>query len=70
MSILQEYEKHSGYIGRRKLSAIDEYIKQTQKTGRDIYYSDIIYKKVEWDKFEKWYKEAYNNKYGKSSKRN
>ena len=28
-------------------------------------YSDVVYKKKEWERFEKW----YNNEYGKDTKR-
>lgn len=70
MSILQEYEKHSKYIGKNKLDAIERYISYVNKTKtNNTYYSDIVYKKVEWEKFEKWYKKVYNIKYGESRKR-
>ena len=36
--------------------------------GINILYSDIIYKKEEWQKFTNWRKKVYNRKHGKSSK--
>ena len=66
MSILQEYEKHNKYINFAKMNAMEEYISILKKNGIVLYYSDIIYKKAEWEKFEKW----YNNKYGKSTEGN
>lgn len=66
MSILQEYEEHYKYIGRDKINAIDDYILYMEKKGTELFYSDIVYKRAEWDKFEKW----YNKKYGKSARRN
>lgn len=62
MSILQEYEKHVKVIGKNKYRALLEYIKKCS-----VSYSDVMYKKKEWKEFDKWYREVYNNKYGKSS---
>ena len=70
MSILQEYENHRNYLGKEVTNAISEYICYLEKRGIDILYSDVIYKKEEWQKFENWYKKVYNIKYGKSSKGN
>lgn len=66
MSILQEYEKHNKYINFTKMNAMQEYISILKKNGIVLYYSDIVYKKAEWEKFEKW----YNNKYGKNTEGN
>ena len=66
MSILQEYEEHSKILGQKTINAISEYLHSPENNNGPVYYSDIIYKKAEWEKFEKW----YNDKYGKSSERN
>lgn len=68
MSILQEYENHTKYLGQETIDAISEYILYLKTRGVSILYSDIIYKKEEWQKFEKWQKRVYNMRYGKSSK--
>ncbi len=70
MSILQDYEKHRKLIGQKLIDAISVYIDHLGKMGISILYSDIIYKKTEWQKFEKWYKRVYNTKHGRCSKRN
>ncbi|MBR3131990.1 hypothetical protein IKG33_01050 [Candidatus Saccharibacteria bacterium] len=63
MSILQEYEGHTKIIGKKKFEALLKYIKKCS-----VFYSDVIYNKKNWEEFDKWYREVYNNKYGKSSK--
>lgn len=68
MSILQEYEEHSKYLNQETIDAISEYISFLETNGIIILYSDVIYKKQEWQKFVKWHKKVYNRKYGKSSK--
>ena len=68
MSILQEYEEHSKYLGQETIDAISEYISFLETKGIIILYSDIIYKKEEWQKFANWRKKVYNRKHGKSSK--
>lgn len=68
MSILQEYEDHSKYLGQETIDAISEYISFLETKGIIILYSDIIYKKEEWQKFANWRKKVYNIKHGKGSK--
>ena len=68
MSILQEYENHCKYISKDKMKAIQVYIDNLKEVNANIYYSDIVYKKTEWKKFEDWYKKVYNIKHGKSAK--
>ena len=68
MSILQEYENHSKYLGQETIDAISDYILFHEAKGTKILYSDVIYKKPEWQKFENWRKRVYNKKHGKSSK--
>lgn len=68
MSILQEYEEHSKHLGQETIDAISEYISFLETRGIRILYSDIIYKKEEWQKFANWRKKVYNIKHGKSSK--
>ncbi len=68
MSILQEYEEHSKYLGQETIDAISEYISFLETKGIIILYSDIIYKKEEWQKFANWRKKVYNIKHGKGSK--
>ena len=70
MSILQEYEKQNNFLGQETIDAISEYIQVLENNGTIIFYSDIIYKKEEWQKFENWRKRVYNIKYGKSPKGN
>ncbi|MDO4219649.1 MAG: hypothetical protein Q4D22_00220 [Candidatus Saccharibacteria bacterium] len=53
MSILQEYEKHLRLLGREKIEAIDEYLRNLEKKKIDKLYSDVIYKKEEYERFEK-----------------
>ena len=62
MSILQGYEKHANMIGKNKYRALFEYIGK-----RSISYSDVIYNKNNWEEFDKWYREVYNNRHGKSA---
>ena len=68
MSILQEYEEQSKYLGQETIDAISEYISFLETKGIIVLYSDIIYKKEEWQKFANWRKKVYNRKHGKSSK--
>lgn len=68
MSILQEYEEQSKYLGQETIDTISEYISFLKAKGINILYSDIIYKKEEWQKFANWRKKVYNRKHGKSSK--
>ena len=65
MSILQEYNKHHDYIDARKMSALIKYLKNF-----NLDYAEVIYNKYEWQKFEKWYKTIYNNKYGRGTEGN
>lgn len=53
MSILQNYENHRKLLGTRKVETIDDYIRELKKKDIEICYSDIIYKKEEFEKFEK-----------------
>lgn len=69
MSILQEYKEHSKYLGQETVDAISEYISLQETRGTKILYSDVVYKKEEWQKFANWRKKVYNRKYGKNSKR-
>ena len=50
-SIMQEYEDFKSRLGTEKAKALDKYL----NTHNDISYSDILYKKAEYDKFENWY---------------
>ena len=68
MSILQEYEEHSKYLGQETIDAISEYVSFLETRGIRILYSDVIYKKEEWQKFANWRKKVYNRRHGKSSK--
>ncbi len=68
MSILQEYESHKRLISKKELNAIPDYIIHMNTKGYKLYYSDIVYKKDEWEKLENWYKKGYNNRHGKSPK--
>lgn len=68
MSILQDYEGQTEYLGQETIDAISEYLNYAEQNGTALFYSDIIYKKDEWQKFENWRKKVYNIKHGKSSK--
>ena len=68
MSILQEYEEQSKYLGQETIDAISEYVSFLETKGIRILYSDVIYKKEEWQKFANWRKKVYNIKHGKGSK--
>ena len=70
MSILQEYEWHNIIIGKDKIDAIQAYINNAAKSGSKILYSDVVYKKDEWRKFEDWFENVYNIDYGEGAKRN
>ncbi|MBQ9484883.1 hypothetical protein IJU85_02150 [Candidatus Saccharibacteria bacterium] len=63
MSILQEYEGHNKIINQSRIGAISDYISYMSKSGVELLYSDVVYKRAEWEKFERW----YNDRYGKSS---
>ncbi len=67
MSILQDYEDQGNFLGRKTMDAISEYLHFLESKGTTIFYSDIIYKKQEWQKFENWRKTVYNKNHGKSS---
>ena len=69
MSILQNYERHINLLGCETIEAIFDYCHFLEKDGSTIFYSDIIYKKEEWQKFENWRKTIYNKNYGRGSKR-
>lgn len=69
MSILQEYEEHTKFLGQETIDAISEYISSLETKGINILYSDVVYKKQEWQKFVNWRKKVYNRGHGKSSKR-
>lgn len=66
MSILQDYEKHNKLLGEKKEKAIQKYLQSHQA----LLYSDVIYKKTEWAKFENWYKKSYNKKHEGDTKNN
>lgn len=70
MSILQDYEKQANYLGRETIEAISAYIGFIGKNGKNLLYSDIVYKKKEWEKFEIWRKTVYNIKHGEGSEGN
>lgn len=57
MSILQEYEEIEQIIGVGRIRAIDKYIQHCSKNGKEILYSDIIYKEKEYELFDKWFQE-------------
>lgn len=67
MSILQDYENQSNFLGQETIDAISRYLRFLENQGMAILYSDIIYKKEEWQKFENWRKTVYNKNHGKSS---
>ena len=69
MSILQEYEEHPKWFGKETVDAISKYIQHLNDKGIDVSYSDVVYKKTEWQKFENWHKRVYNINHGESSKR-
>ena len=60
MGILQEYESHRNYLPEERMEALMRYLEAANKL-----YSDVIYKKQEWEEFEKW----YNKEYGRGTKR-
>lgn len=69
MSILQEYNRHHNYIDQQKMDALQKYIEfQNVKSGQNIRYDTIVYRKSEWEKFENWYEIIYNNRYEKGPK--
>ena len=70
MSILQDYEDQSNFLDQNTMDAISGYLHFLESKGTTIFYSDIIYKKQEWQKFENWRKTVYNTKHGRGSKRN
>ena len=70
MSILQDYEDQSNFLDQKTMDAISGYLHFLESKGTTIFYSDIIYKKQEWQKFENWRKTVYNTKHGRGSKRN
>lgn len=58
MSILQEYEENRKIIGNGRINAIEDYIQfYKEKYDKDILYSDIVYKKKEYEQFDKWFNE-------------
>lgn len=56
ISILQEYEEHREIIGNGRIKAISTYIEDCSKQNINILYSDIVYKEIEYNKFDKWFK--------------
>lgn len=52
MSLLQEYETIRRDIGEDTYHAIEKYL----NIHKDLYLSDIYYKRDEWEKFENWRK--------------
>ena len=54
MSILQEYQEIRRDIGEDTYHAIEKYL----NIHKDLYLSDIYYKRAEWEKFENWRKEV------------
>jgi len=58
MSILQEYEENEKIIGKGKIKAINDYIKYCTENNKTILYSDVVYKKEEYDLFEKWFQDS------------
>jgi len=57
MSILQEYEEIEKIIGVGRVRATDKYINHCNEQGREILYSDIVYKEKEYELFDKWVQE-------------
>jgi len=49
MSILQEYEEIEKIIGVGRVRATDKYINHCNEQGREILYSDIVYKEKEYE---------------------
>ena len=70
MSILQDYEEQTNFLGQETIDAISKYLDYLKQNGKIILYSDIIYKKDEWQKFVNWRKTVYNRKHGRNPKRN
>lgn len=70
MSILQEYEQHRKILGDEKIDAIPLYIVELKKLNIHLSYPDIIYNRKEWQKFEDWFENVYNIKYGKGAEGN
>lgn len=50
-SIMEEYEDFKNRLDKEKAKALDKYL----NTHNNVSYSDILYKKAEYDKFENWY---------------
>ena len=57
MSILQEYAQIKRTIGEEKYARIMKYLDEYP----DILYSDVLYKKSEWNKFVAWEKKNYKD---------
>lgn len=55
-SILSDYEDIHRQLGDKVWNALDEYC---QMMNGEIFLSDVLYRKSEWDKFEKWYDKKY-----------
>lgn len=58
MSILQEYQEIRKDIGEETYNAIEKYL----ELHPNLYLSDLYYKRIEWEKFEKWYKRQTDEK--------
>ena len=52
MSILQEYERIKKDVGQEKWDSIEDYIDYHHP---ELFLSDIIYNKNNWQEFEKWF---------------
>lgn len=58
MSILQEYEENRKILGNGRINAIEDYIEYYKdKNNKEILYSDIVYKKQEYELFDKWFQD-------------
>lgn len=71
MGLFQEFQSHEKILGRRKLKALDFYLANIRP---DLKYEDVVYKKKNFEPFDKWYREeyiihkCYNNDMDKVSK--
>jgi Predicted pyrophosphatase len=57
MSLIQEFYNHEKLLGRKQLEAIDYYI---LNVASNLNYESIIYKKKNFDAFERWYYSEYD----------
>ncbi len=56
MSLFQEFQSHEKLLGRKKLEALDFYIKNIRK---QLKYEDVIYNERRFKEFDNWYYSSY-----------